>query len=120
MKRDLELVRAILLALEAADHGFAPHPFTVPGYDADTIGHHVWLMQQGGLLTASTVVAMHDASPIAIPESITWQGHEFLAAVRNDTVWRKVKADVKDKGLAVPFSVIQTLALKIIEKLAGL
>jgi hypothetical protein len=31
MKRDLDLVRKILLALEAHAHGFAPAPFTVPG-----------------------------------------------------------------------------------------
>lgn len=120
MKRNLELVRAILLAMEAAPHGFAPEPFTVTGYDQETIGHHVWLMAQGGLLTAADVTAQQDASPTALPGAITWDGHEFLDAVRNDTVWRKLKAQVKDKGLTVPFSVVQALALKIIEKLAGL
>lgn len=120
MKRNLELVRAILLAMEDAPHGFAPHPFTIAGYDDETIGHHIWLMAQGGLVTAVPVTAQQDPSPTAMPESITWEGHEFLDAVRNDTVWRKLKADMKDKGLTVPFSVLQTLALKIIEKFAGL
>ena len=120
MKRDPELVRAILLAMEAAPHGYAPEPFTIPGYDQETIGHHVWLMHQGGLVTAAVITAQQDPSPTALPEAITWKGHEFLDAVRNDTVWRKVKAELKDKGVTVPFSVLQTLALKIVEKLAGL
>lgn len=120
MKRDLDLVRKILLALEAHAHGFAPAPFTVVGYDDETIGHHVWLLRQGGLLTAAVVVAQGDASPTAIPEALTWAGHEFLDSVRNETVWRKLKAVMKDKGLTLPFSVMQTLALRILEKMAGL
>ena len=120
MKRDLDLMRKILLALEAHAHGFAPAPFTVPGYDDETIGHHVWLLQQAGLLTAAVVVALGDASPRAIPESLTWAGHEFLDTVRNDTVWRKLKALMKDQGLTLPLSVLQTLAQRLLEKMVGL
>jgi hypothetical protein len=120
VKRDPELVRKILLAMEAEDHGFAPAPFTIKGYDAETIGYHVWLMAQGGLVTADIVTAANEPSPTALPGSITWEGHEFLDAVRHDTVWRKVKTEMKDKGLTLPFSVIQALALKIAAKLAGL
>lgn len=120
MKRDLKLVRLILLAMEHHAHGFAPPDLTVAGYDPDTIGHHVWLMQQGGLVTAVSVVAQGDESPTAIPGSITWKGHDFVASVRNDTVWRKVLAVMKDKGLTLPFSVVQELALKFAKELAGL
>ena len=40
MKRDMELVRAILLVMWAHPHGFAPTDFTVAGYDQEVIGHH--------------------------------------------------------------------------------
>ena len=120
MKRDLELVRAILLAMEQHPHGFAPDRFTIAGYDQDTIGHHIWLMAQGDLLMAHVVTCQGDASPRALPEAITWAGHEFLDAVRHDTVWLKLKAEMKDKGLSLPFSLLQALALKIAAKLAGL
>jgi uncharacterized protein DUF2513 len=120
MKRDLDLVRRILLALEASPHGFAPATFTVPGYDQETIGHHVWLMHQGGLLTAEEVTAQHDPSPIALPEAITWRGHEFLDTTRSDRVWRTLKAALKDKAISLPFSLIEALALKIAKQLAGL
>jgi len=120
MKRDLELVRKILLAMEAYQHGFAPEPFTVDGYDQGVIEHHVWLMEQGGLITASDKSSLQDPSATAIAESITWEGHEFLDAVRNDKVWSKLKAEMKDRGIALPFSLLQSLALKIAATLAGL
>ncbi len=52
MKRDMELVRKILLAMAAHEHGYAPQPFTIAGYEQAVIGHHIWLMEQGHLITA--------------------------------------------------------------------
>jgi hypothetical protein len=120
MKRDMDLVRAILLAMEAYPNGFAPADFTIAGYDQDVIGHHVWLMAQGRLVTADDVTASGDRSPTALPGAITWQGHEFLAVARNDRVWRKVKTELKDRTLSLSFALIQDLAIKYAARLAGL
>jgi len=120
MKRDLELVRKILLAMEAHDAGFAPDHFTIAGYDQEVIGHHVWLMGQGALVTAVDVTAMGDRSPVALPGSITWTGHDFLDTVRNETVWSKVKIHLKDHALTLPFALVQDLAIKYAKSLAGL
>ncbi len=118
MKRDLDLVRKIMLALEAYDHGYAPEGFTIAGYDDEVIGHHVWLMAQGGLLTALT--SPGEASPIAEPGSITWVGHEWLAVVRNERVWVTVRTEMKDRGLTLSFALMQELAIKIAKSFAGL
>jgi hypothetical protein len=40
--------------------------------------------------------------------------------VRNDKVWRRLKAELKDRGISLPFSLLQALALKIAASLAGL
>jgi uncharacterized protein DUF2513 len=119
MKRDMDLVRKILLALEAHASGAAPTPFTIVGYDQEMIGHHVYLMAQGDLVTAAEVTAFGE-SPIAIPGTITWKGHEFLDATRSETVWRQVRTVLKDKGLSLPFALVQELAIQIAKKLAGL
>jgi hypothetical protein len=120
MHRDMDLVRQILLAMEAYEHGFAAARFTIAGYDQEIIGHHVWLMAQGQLITAAPVTAQGDLSPIALPEAITWAGHDFLDAVRDDQVWSTVKAVQRDKGLTLPFALLQDLALKILAAHVGL
>jgi len=120
MKRNMELVRLILLAMDKHEHGFAPPDFTIAGYDQEVIGHHVWLMAQGDLITAVVTTAMGDPSPVAMPVTITWTGHDFLEAVRNDTVWSKVKTQLKDRGISLPFSLLQDLALKILAAHVGL
>jgi len=120
MKRDLDLVRKILLAMEAEAHGFAPAPFTIPGYDQEVIGHHVLLMIEGRLITGVAITAQGDGSPTALPGSITWTGHEFLDATRTDRVWTKIKTEMKDRGVALPFTLVQELALKLLKGMTGL
>lgn len=120
MHRDMELVRKILLAMAAYQSGFAPAPFTVAGYDQDVVGHHIWLMEQGDLVTANDITCQGDSSPTALPGSITWKGHDFLETVRTEKVWLKVKAELKDRGVSLPFALIQELAIKIAAKAAGL
>jgi hypothetical protein len=114
MKRDMELVRAILLAMEAPSHDFAPHPFTVAGYDQDVIGHHLWLMEQGELITASDMTGMGEAS------CITWKGHDFLDTVRSEKVWTGVKTQLTDQAMSLPFALVQDLAIKIAAAHVGL
>ena len=45
---------------------------------------------------------------------LTWQGHEFLDKIRNDTLWQKVKATVQSKSLDLSFDVIKTVATNLI------
>ncbi|WP_019518458.1 DUF2513 domain-containing protein [Aggregatibacter actinomycetemcomitans] len=46
--------------------------------------------------------------------SLTWQGHEFLDKIRNDSVWNKVKSTVQSKSLDLSFDVIKQVATALI------
>jgi hypothetical protein len=109
MKRDMDLVRKILLAMEADEPLFSPANLTFAGCDQSVIARHVWLMEQGGLVAAVN----HGPGPVARPAWITPKGQAFLTAVRDDAVWFKVKAAQRYMGLTLPFTMLQELALKI-------
>ena len=118
MHRDLDLIRQILLELEQHDDPSRDVKLQCPGYTDDQISHHVKIMAEHGFLEAinfSTLSRMEWR-----PTSLTWEGHEFLDAARNATVWRKLKVELKDRGISLPMSLIQQLALKITAKMAGL
>jgi len=117
MKRDMDLVRKILLALEAYEHGYAPSSgFMIRGYDGDVIEYHLRIMKQGDLIGGETVTAHGDTSPMWL----TWQGHEFLDAVRDDEIWSGVNRLLRDDGLSPSFVLLQELALKILSARLGL
>lgn len=113
MKRDMDLVRKILLAMEAHEAGFAPQNFSVEGYSAEHIGYHAYLMDEAGLIEAVDITHCGSPSKTAIPRSITWHGYEFLEAARNDTIWEKALATARDRALPLMFDVLKELALSL-------
>ena len=118
MKRDMDLIRTILLEIEEHQDPGSAVTLKAPGYSPLQIAYHVKLLTQAGLIEA--LDASHMQSLAWIPTSLTWSGHEFLDTARNDTVWQKVKAELKDKGMSLPFELIQQLAVKIVAGYMGL
>ena len=49
MKRDMDLVRFILMAVEEQEHGFA-RDVRFDGYTEEQIGYHAYIMIEGGLV----------------------------------------------------------------------
>jgi hypothetical protein len=106
MKRDLDLVRSILITMEANEGGFFARTPVIEGYTEEEVGYHVYLMGQAGLITAAETTAMGCGSPSAIPMSITWEGHDFLDSVKDETLWNKAKTMVLKPAAGVAFEVL--------------
>lgn len=120
MQRDMELVRAILLKLEDHPHAYAPTDREIPGYTKEQIGYHALLMQQAGLIHAQNITAISDSSPSAIPIYITWEGYEFLAASKNEGIWKKGTSTLMAKAGAIGFDVLKAVLTAEIRKQVGL
>jgi hypothetical protein len=110
MKRDLDLIRRILFQVEEKGQVRGNVTLEIPGWTPEEISHHVWLLQDAGLLEATDLSNMRTFD--VRPRKLTWAGHEFLDAARNDTVWRKTKELVKEKGGSIPFEVLKGLLVK--------
>ena len=117
MKRDLDLTRKILEQVEEKSEGMGGVEIDIPGQSAQDVSYHVMLLNEAGFLTA---VDLSDKGGLDWrPITLTWPGHEFLDAVRNDTVWRKIKETVKDKGGSIPFEILKTLAIQFAGSVFG-
>ena len=113
MKRDPEIIRNILLALEANEED----PYTlkrieIEGVPAWLVSYQIELLHGGGFLHADDATSdEHDW----IPTRLTWQGHELLDAIRDDTIWRRTKEKLeKVGGWTVP--ILQDVATSIIRQ----
>jgi len=110
MKRDIELVRKILLEIESKDE---PDGWIFPeleGYSEEEVNYHIKIMAEAGLIEARDLSTMNTFEWAAI--NLTWEGHEFLDASRNDTIWKKSKSIIKDKLGSVSFEVLKSLLIK--------
>ena len=115
MIRDLDLIRAVLLAVEADDQPDHWTTIDVPGYSPEEVSYHVKILAQAGLIEAQDVssLAQFDWRPV----SLTWQGHEFLDVARDDTRWNRAKETLLDKIGTIGFGALQQL-LNLSVKLA--
>ena len=114
MKRDLDLVRKLLIFFEEKPGPGVIQDVHIEGYDDIMVMYHLNLMYDAGLLnceaecsssTPSRVIRVH-------PFDLTWEGHEFLAKVRNEGVWQRIKTTLGAKGGSLAFSVVNELATK--------
>src|SRR5262249_47630717 len=91
MKRDMDFARHILAEIEAYpryDESFKT--ISLDGHRQDELSYHVMLLHEAHLLRAIDLSTC-EGPPEWRPLELTNEGHEFLEAARNDTVWAKAK-----------------------------
>ena len=109
MKRDLDLIKEILFEIEKKDDTSPIINLSIEGYDQKLVDYNIHLLNQAGLIEASiTRVGANEIYEPIIFE-MTWSGHEFLDAARNETVWIKGKELIKQHGGSVPFEVLKSV-----------
>jgi Hypothetical protein (DUF2513) len=119
MQRNMDLVRTILMRIEATPSGWAPEDFGIKSFSSQEIGYHVHIMMQEGLIDGADITNMQSAGPEAIPTALTWKGHEFLDLARDQERWNRAKAVIAKVGgapIAVWAKVLNDLVLERVEK----
>ncbi|MGY3717174.1 DUF2513 domain-containing protein [Sutcliffiella cohnii] len=109
MKRDMDLVRKILVHLESKEDVFKSSPVIIEGYDVKTVSYHLKLMFQAGLIEAHSLYSDDRGSWSA--KSLTWNGHEFLNAVKQDSLWNDLKTRAKGDLSDIPFQVLMGISI---------
>ena len=119
MKRDMDLVRSILMIVEEHEHGFAPQGIEVNGYSREEIEYHAYLMLEAGLIDGSDVTSMADKSPAALISGLSWAGHEFLDSAREPSRWQQAKEMIGKFGGA-PIAVWTAVLVDLVKKNLGI
>lgn len=110
MKRDMELVRKILLKIEEEYRSSSIINLRIDGYDMETVAYHCRILNDAGLVSdyegkyASNKLYMFWVGPL------TWDGNDFLDKIRDNSVWHKTKEVITQKGLPLVLDTIKTVA----------
>jgi len=120
MKRDMDLIRKMALAVEDAPTGYAPDDLGIEGYTDEQIAYHAHLMVQARLADGIDTTYLGSSGPSAQLTSLTWDGHEFAADARDETTWKKAITIVQEKGGAVSLDVIKALLSHLVKAGLGL
>lgn len=112
MKRNMDLVRSLLLQIEECPHGYPPNHVKVDGHTEEEIGYHFLLMLEAGLIEGNECSTIGCPSPSALPIRLTWSGHDFLDACRDQGRWQKAQGIFSKVG-----GVTMDAAMKILTDL---
>jgi hypothetical protein len=97
MKRDMDLIRTLMLTIEGIEHGEGiKHPAlkaTVEDVDSLTLDGHLKLLRDAEFVYFGPTTA-----GLFYYLGITWDGHEFLDAARDQGVWQQAKDAMQSVG----------------------
>ncbi len=98
MKLDKDLVREILLALEADDSDpRSVKRLNIPGYSYPQVVYTVSILAEGGLIEALNASSCDGFD--WLPQRLTFDGHEYIETIRDAEVWRKTKEIANKAGV---------------------
>lgn len=125
MKRDLDLIRYILVTAESADRPITDSELVNAKHSLEKVAFHVELLADKGLVVSSVDYDGFGQAPLALELSrITWEGYDYLDAIRSDNVWAKAKdaisRSVGDTSLSVVKETCQLVAKSLIRQQLGM
>jgi len=89
MRRDSDLIRAILLAIEKDDRCEVLRLPDIDGYIDEAVHFHARLLVEKGFL--KTFFPDRTGRQPWVCIRLTWEGYDFLDAIRDPMAWRSVK-----------------------------
>ena len=125
MRRDNALVRELLLKVEAIDippgskiaiNGW-DEGLQLEGYSPEDIDRHLRLLVDGGLLTGK------GAMDGVITSGLSWEGCEFLDAIRNAEVWKRTQAAAAKVGggaISMLGEIAKAIAMSLVKEKLGI
>jgi len=114
MKRNWDTIRKILIRLEEKEPG--EHSLRLSSWPKDVqpeISYHVELLEEAGLIHGHMSKTMGLGPYDFSATRLTWEGHELLDAIKNDTIWKKTKKLFSSKGISMTFDLVKSVAIKL-------
>lgn len=105
MPRDLDLFRKLILALDR-EPGDRVLGIEFKPYTREQLLYHLELIRDGGFGGRSRPIK--GFAPL-VGMGLTFKGAEFADAAREDRIWSKVMAFVKDRVGTAPLAIVQEL-----------
>ena len=112
----MELCRKILFAIEEQYVDTALHNLKIPEYTMEQVAYHCKILKEAGLITNyKALFASNHIVGFGVG-SLTWEGHDFLDKIREDTIWNKTKGLIKNKALPMTLDVVKEIATAVISE----
>jgi hypothetical protein len=111
MTRDMELIRKIFAEIQSRND-LHLRPVDIPGAEDWIVARHAEMLLDAGLLDGIRSNPINQSFPTIAVKDLSMAGHDFAAALANDSVWGAIKTKFSASEIAL-------MPLKVLEKLAS-
>lgn len=118
MQRNMETVRSMLIDFS---QGKGRRRFERNEEDLEYI-YHLDILKQAGFISFRHADTFEGRILYEVPQ-LTWSGNDYLDAISDETVWKKTKEGIKEKGLEltnVPFNLLKDYAIVVLKQKLGI
>lgn len=109
MKRDMELIRKMVLAVEDHHEATAPNPLRIDGYSDEQIGYHAYLLVESGLAKGIDFTNLESKGPEYLITRLTADGHAFAEHSRPQSIWSKAITTLGDAASTASINTFKAL-----------
>ena len=89
----------------------------VDGYSDEMIIYHIKLLHQAGLVKGIDASSLEGFQLIDI--NLTWEGHEFLDKIKNESIWNQAKQKAIETSGGISFEILKYVLVAIIKNKLG-
>ena len=116
MKRDINLLRAILLQVEQEGDPEEPllSSLSIEGYNQPLVNEHVKLLIEAGYLEGELKYSTNNRILLAAIRSLTPKAYDFLDNIRNDMLWKRILERVSTTTGSASLQIIENFAHQVV------
>lgn len=119
MKRDWDVIRDVLLEIEASDESNLGN-LRYDSQAGDTVkAAHAFMLQDAGFVEGKSNAYKTALSRVLFTPRLTWEGRDLLDTLRSKPVWEKVKEKAASTGIELTFDGVKMLAKWAMEQLVS-
>ncbi len=114
MKRDWDTIRDLLTKIEACT--LPTDMVRLSDFEIErraAVSYHIALLIEAGLVKGQMLQTIGPEVKDFFAQRLTWEGHEFLDAVRSDTVWAQTKKVFAERGVDMSFDLVKSAAKEV-------
>lgn len=120
MKRDMEIIRRILLNVEDDKYAYGEW-VSLEGVPQRTVAYHVALLFDAGLAEGKVIESIECLHETAMVFRLTSAGHDFCDGIRQDTIWNKAKEHILKPGTSYGLSIlVEYVKVQVRERVFGI
>ena len=121
MKRNLDLIRHILLVTENSNVSRLDiGKYVANEYSLSEVRYHVLLLEDSGYLQVKEISPCKGVHPEYVVERLTSKGHDFLDTIRNDDIFDKTKNKLASTIGVTTLEIVKDVAISFIKTHFGI